>query len=50
MALIKRERAYATEEKTEETNTVSENMDTEKNGYEGENPNAFYKAVTENAI
>ena len=50
MALIKRERAYATEEKTEETSTISDNMDTDKKGYEGEDPNGFYKAVTENAV
>lgn len=42
MALIKRERAYAKEEKTEETGTISEPMDSTKPDYSGEDIEEYY--------
>lgn len=51
-ALIKRERAYAEEEKSDETSEVSEKMDANKIAWEGSDkiPEEFYKANTANAV
>lgn len=50
LALIKRERAYAKEEKTEETGSISEPMDSSKPEYTGDDIDEYYKAVKTNAV
>tara|TARA_B110000305_G_C19386028_1_gene612269 strand:- start:1017 stop:1250 length:234 start_codon:yes stop_codon:yes gene_type:complete len=48
--LIKRERAYAKEEKSEESGVISENMDADKEWYTGEDIEEYYEAITTNAV
>ena len=50
IALIKRERAYAKEEKSEETGEISATMDADKPEYTGDAPEEYYEAVTKNAV